>query len=344
MPSDSKISCRLLAIRFSALGDVAMTLPALYSLARRYPDLHIDFVTTPFFKRLFINPPANLHVHGLDVKKDYRGLGGLVRLVKALSAFRPDMVADLHNVGRTWIIDQWFRLTGIRVAMLDKMRRARRRVLRKGEAQPAFTGRYADVFARLGFPITLDFETLFPDGVPEAGTEIQHPAVGIAPFARYYNKTYPADLMRTVVEILTRRGVNVYLFGGRGREAELLGTWTAYNDRCHSLAGRFTLEEEIALMARLDVMVSMDSANQHMAALTGTPVVSIWGSTTPACGFMAYRQDSANALAAGLECQPCTIAGSAECPRHTLDCFRELSPERVAEAVMRLLPDAKPEA
>jgi len=320
-----------------------MTLPALYSLARRYPDLHIDFVTTPFFKRLFINPPANLHVHGMDIKKDYKGLGGMIRLIKALSALKPDMVADLHNVGRTWVIDQWFRLTGVKVAMLDKMRHARRRVLRKGEAQPGFIGRYADVFSRLGFPIKLDFDTLFPEGVPEAGSEIKHPAVGIAPFARYYNKTYPADLMRAVVENLTRRGVNVYLFGGRGREAELLGTWTAYNDRCHSLAGRFTLEEEIALMARLDVMVSMDSANQHMAALTGTPVVSLWGSTTPACGFMAYRQDKANALVAGLECQPCTIAGSAECPRGTLDCFHELSPERVADAVMRLLPDTKTE-
>ncbi len=328
-----------MALRFSALGDVAMTLPALYSLARRYPDLHIDFVTTPFFGRLFINPPANLHVHGIDLKKEYKGAAGMMRLLRYLDGLRPDMVADLHNVGRTWIIDKWMRMRGVKVEMVDKMRGGRRRVLKLHEAQPPFISRYADVFARLGYPIELDFETLFPDGLPEVEIEVKHPAVGVAPFARYYNKTYPVAQMRAVVEGLTSRGVNVYLFGARGREAEQLGTWTAYNDRCHSLAGRFTLEQELALMARMDVMVSMDSANQHMASLTGTPVVSLWGSTTPACGFMAYRQSADNALVAGLDCQPCTIAGSAVCPKGTLDCFLELPPERVIGAVMRLLPE-----
>ena len=327
---------RLLIIRFSALGDVAMTVAAIYSLAQQYPQLQIDVATTPFCARLFIAPPANVAVHGLDLKGKYHGVPGTLRLLRYLAALRPTMIADLHNVCRTWILDTFFRLKGLKVSMVDKMRSGRNRVLRHKAEQPNFVNRYAGVFAALGYPVELSFRTLFPDGTPAPAVAIEHPAVGIAPFARYYNKTYPLEMMREVVELVTGSGINVYLFGARGQEAEMLGAWTPFNKRCHSLAGRFGLEEELALMANMDVMVSMDSANQHMASLTATPVVSLWGSTTPECGFMGYGQSRDNALVARLNCQPCSIAGKPECPLGTLDCLRTLRPRAVADKIISL--------
>ena len=50
-------------------------------------------------------------------------------------------------------------------------------------------------------------------------------------------------------------------------------------------AGNLTLDEELALMSRLDLMIAMDSSNMHMAALSGTKVISIWGGTDPLTGF-----------------------------------------------------------
>ena len=330
-------SPRLLAVRFSALGDVAMTVAAIYSLAARYPELHIDVATTPFCARLFINPPSNVEVHGFDLKKQYSGPAGTLRLLKALSALHPTLVADLHNVARSWVIDFWFRLRGVKVRMVDKMRSSRSDVLSRRKAQPNFVDRYCRVFGALGYPVDPTFVSVFPDGTPEPAVEVAHPAVGIAPFARYYNKTYPLEMMREVVEKLTERGVNVYLFGGRGQEAEVLGGWTPFNSRCHSLAGKFSLEQELALMANMDLMVSMDSANQHMASLTATPVVSIWGSTTPECGFMGYGRASENVLVARLDCQPCSIAGKPECPLGTLECMHALSPSAVANKILSML-------
>ena len=98
---------RLLTLRLSALGDVAMTIPAIYSLARRYPELQIDVVTRPFFARLFINRPANVSLIEADFTGSNKGIGGMWRLLKKLSKLHPDMVADLHNVLRTWQIDAW---------------------------------------------------------------------------------------------------------------------------------------------------------------------------------------------------------------------------------------------
>lgn len=327
---------RILVVRFSALGDVAMTLPVVYSLAKQYPDLTIDYVTSPFFARLFVNAPENLKVHGIDLKK-YKGIKGTMNLLNLLSALKPDHVADLHNVLRSWIIDSWFRMKGVKVVMVDKMRSARKAVLKEGKPQESFFNRYAHVFSELGFPVDMDFTTIFSDGIPEAPVTIKRPAVGIAPFARYANKTYPIDLMEEVVRNLVAKDISVYLFGGRGNEAECLNKIAEKNKRCISVAGKFSIEEELALMAQMDVMVSMDSANHHLASLSGTPVVSIWGSTTPACGFMGYRQNPDNALCLDLDCQPCSIAGKPDCPRNNMECLKSLSPQSVSQKIISLL-------
>ncbi len=338
MENDKK---RMLVIRLSALGDVAMTVPAIYSLAEKYPHLIVDVVTRPFFGRLFINRPANVNIIGVDFKGVYKGVGGTLKLLRRLGKLHPDCVADLHNVLRSWIIDNYFRLRGVRVEMVDKKRSKRGQLFRTGEQQQSFISRYADVFARLGYPIDLTFSNLYEKQTAVLPAEPQHPAIGIAPFARYFNKTYPAGSMREVIGALIADGYHVYLFGGRGQEAEELQQWASVYDNCESFAGRFALEEEIALMGAMDVMVSMDSSNQHMAALAGTPVVSVWGSTTPACGFMGYRQAKENAISLDLPCQPCTVGGSPECPKGHFDCMRQLRPEVIVDRIRKLVPVGK---
>ena len=217
----------MLIIRFSALGDVAMTVPAIYSLATRYPDLNIDVVTRPFFARLFVNAPANVNVIGVDFKKDYKGVGGTLRLLRRLGKLRPDYVADLHNVLRSWIIDRYFRLRGVKVVMVDKMRGKRSELFRTGQPQPSFIDRYAKVFAELGYPVSLTFKSLYQNHSPALPFEPKHPAIGVAPFARYSNKTYPEGQMREVISKLTAGGYHVYLFGGRVTESYRLKEWAA---------------------------------------------------------------------------------------------------------------------
>lgn len=327
----------MLVIRLSALGDVAMTIPAIYSLARQYPDLHIDVLTRPFFAQLFINCPANVNLLAADFKTEYKGPGGLWRLLRRLSSLRPDSVADLHNVLRSWEIDLWFRMRGVKVAMVDKNRLSRKKLFSDKQSQRNYADRYADVFARLGYPVNLRFRSLYDEMVPEPPFVPETPSVGVAPFARYYNKTYPPEMMHRVVERLCQAGCYVYLFGGRGREAAELQSWANDISRCRSVAGQYPIAEELALMSRMHVMVSMDSANQHLASLAGTPVVSVWGSTTPACGFSGYGQKLENAICLNLDCQPCSVAGKPTCPLGHLDCMCGISPQMIADKVLSLI-------
>lgn len=331
---------QILVIRFSALGDVAMTLPVIYSAATAYPRIRFTMVTRPFFARLFLNRPKNVELLPLN-PKDYSGPLGAARMLGRLGKLKPTAVADLHNVLRTWIIDNYFRCRGVKVVMVDKNRSARSRALKERKRQVNFIDRYRDTFARLGLDFSLTFKTIFPSP-PTMPIELKQPAVGIAPFARYFNKTYPPKMMRGVVEKLCKNGVNVYLFGGRGEEAATLGRWAAEIAGCVSVAGEFSIEQELALMSGLRLMVSMDSANQHLASLAGTPVLTLWGSTTPECGFMPYGQPDSMSMTADVPCQPCTVAGSPQCARGNLKCMRSLSESAVVTKIMTFLKGNEP--
>ena len=86
-------------------------------------------------------------------------------------------------------------------------------------------------------------------------------------------------------------------------------------------------------MSHLDVMVSMDSANMHLASLVNTPVVSIWGATHPYAGFMGWHQEPHNAVQLDLNCRPCSIYGNKPCLRGDFACMKNISPELVSQRV-----------
>lgn len=162
--------------------------------------------------------------------------------------------------------------------------------------------------------------------------------IGIAPFARYKNKTYPASQMQEVIALLNQtEDVRVFLFGGRGEEKATLELWTKELANVRCIAGSLQLHEELALMAWLDVMVSMDSANMHLASLAGVRVVSIWGGTAPACGFLGWQQQEGDALLTHCDCQPCTIAGTDECAKGDYHCMTTLTPSQVVDKLMNVI-------
>lgn len=339
--SHSKPISSVLILRFSALGDVAMTIPAIYSVARQHPDAKFYVATQPFFRRIFINPPDNVNVIAFDLK-EYKGAIGLWKLVSKLLALRPDCVADLHNVLRTWIIDGVFRMRGTRVQMLDKQRAQRKNQNLRDQRRP-FIQRYFDVFNQLGLTCTESFSKLSLDGIDFrnssfAGIDLKNQIlIGFAPFARYLNKSYPflhgTDLVRRLCSI---PNVKVLVFGGKP-DSFTVEMWKAEVPDLVSVIGQGTIEQELLLMSRLDLMISMDSANMHLASLVGTRVLSLWGGTTPSCGFMGWKQREEDALVVGLPCQPCTTAGSDGCQLNNHQCMHSLTPDMIVQRILDII-------
>ncbi len=328
---------KILIIRSSALGDVAMTIPVIYSFAEAYPGKEVYVLTRPFFSRLFINAPCNVKILKADFKKDYKGAAGMARLLRELDGYGFTEIADFHDVMRSWAIDAFFTLRGKKVGKLSKDRRGRRRLLKAKEEQETYIDRYVDVLRRLGYDFRLTFTSVFGTERPTEPISISHPAVGIAPFARYATKEYPLEMMEEVITELEKKGVNVYIFGGK-EDSATIEDLVGKHSRCTSVAGKYAIEDELRIMSHMDVTLTMDSANQHLASLVGVRNVSVWGSTVPYGGFLGYGQRMEDAMYAGLTCQPCSVAGKAECPLHNgTKCMRKLESSMIAEKIMKII-------
>ena len=117
---------KVLIIRLSALGDVAMTIPVVYSVCRAYHETTFVMLTQKVASQLFINAPRNLQVVVADVKGRHKGFVGLYHLAREVRRLSIDAVADLHDVLRTKVLRFFFKLWGIRVAVIDKGRKEKR--------------------------------------------------------------------------------------------------------------------------------------------------------------------------------------------------------------------------
>ena len=338
----------ILVIRFSAMGDVAMTVPVVYSLARQYPQLRITVLSQKFARPFFDHMPHNVGFMEADIKSEYRGVSGLNSLYRRLMAKNFTAIADLHSVLRSRYLRLRFNLDRYRVAHIDKHREARRRLTAQNgkllEQIPTSFQNYADVFAALGYPVKLEFTSIFPEGKGDLGTlpeGLRNKAagdtwIGIAPFAAHTGKTYPADRMERVIQLIAGRhpGSRFFLFGGGTEEKEKMDEWCARNPKAENASALLGgIAEELTLISHLDVMVSMDSSNMHLASLTGTPVVSVWGATHPFAGFMGWGQDSSNAVQIDLPCRPCSVYGQKPCLRGNYPCMTGITPEMIADRV-----------
>ncbi|MDR1336567.1 MAG: glycosyltransferase family 9 protein [Tannerella sp.] len=342
----------VLIIRLSAIGDVAMTIPVIYSAARANPSDSFTVLTQTFLLPIFINRPKNVKLIGIHTKGSEKSLRGFLRFASALVRYRYDVVLDLHGVIRSRIIDWMFRVRGRSVFVLDKMRKERRRLVRKPPKDirplPDMVTRYADVFHAAGIYFDKTFVTLYDDHplneltVREIAGEKTGCWVGIAPFARYRGKIYPPEQMEKALEILSRQeGMSVFLFGAKGEEERTLGEWASRCGNTRSVAGRYSLDQELALISKLDVLLCMDSANMHFASLVGTKVISIWGATHPGAGFYGYRQPPELAIQTALPCRPCSIFGMKPCCRGDWACMTQITPESVAAKVNEFLEREK---
>ncbi len=343
----------IIILRFSALGDVAMAVPVVASLAAQYPKLRISFVSRPMVRPLFQGLAPNVEFMAADVSDEYHGVRGLNALYRRLVAKHPTAVADLHDVLRTKYLRHRFALEGFKVAHIDKHRQGKSRLCaRKNKVlvqQPTSFANYADVFAELGYPVTLSFTSIFPPGgadlspiadrIGDKGA--QEVWIGIAPFAAHAGKVYPKAKMRRLIHLLSERHPSwrLFLFGGGGSEREQLMAWAEDFPQAQCVGTVLhSLDEELTLMSHLDVMVSMDSANMHLASAVATPVVSVWGATHPFAGFMGWGQPAENAIQMDdLPCRPCSVYGNAPCQRGDFACMENILPERIAQRVEEIV-------
>ena len=334
--------CVLIA-RFSAIGDVTMTIPVVYDICAANPGIDFVFITKPRLVSIFVDRPANLYLQPVDTDGRYKGIRGMFRLARNLRASRHiTAFADLHDVLRSKVLRTLLRLSGIRVATIDKGRRQKLRLIRRGAAtsEPLIpqTARYARVFERLGLKTSPTFAGLWGGHAKAPVPTFPKPYVVIAPFAAHSGKIYPADSMERLISALDSRHIPMYIMGGGGREQRLADRWAAQHPSVTSLAGQgLGFARELEIINHAAVVVAMDSANMHLSAICATPTISIWGATHPAAGFAPWRQTD-GIIQSDMPCRPCSVYGNRPCrfgpaPR----CMEAIDPDVVLNKVLSFL-------
>ena len=337
----------ILVLRLSAMGDVAMTVPVLTVLAATYPKLKLTVVSRAFYKPLFEGIPSITFLEA-DVYGRHKGIG-LFKLAREAKNLGIDAVADLHSVIRSKVITGFLKLNGVKAAEIDKGRSEKKNLIKaKGrDFKPLKSThqRYADVFEKLGFPIDLNTyqipkkRSLSSNLNTLIGSKPKK-LIGIAPFAAFKSKMYPLAMMTEVIKALDLKAkYKVFLFGGGKEETKILLELEAQFDDVTSVSNTFSLEEELVLISNLDIMLSMDSGNGHLAALFNIPTITLWGVTHPYAGFAPFMQPEKNQLLASQKeypLIPTSIYGNTF-PEGYESAIASIPSELIVESVLKVI-------
>ncbi len=349
---------RVLVINTAFLGDVALTTP-LYRLLGEAGWL-VDALVIPATAPLLANLPWLNEAITYD-KHANPGLRGLWKLGRSLSG-KYNAVLVPHRSARSAFL-AWLTKSPLRVGYRPPKRPHKppfdNRLLR-----PSFSGlrflfnrkvefvlarqeslRVCDLATPLGITVPDRLpakEYLFvSEGARERIEEklkgLSRPLIVIFPGSVWPSKHYPEAAFAKVVEQLTSERELGIVFSGSPAEANLCVRLAERFPKSCSLAG-LSLAELKALIAVADCVLANDSAPLHLAWLLNRPVVGIYGPTAPLLGFRPPKEAPQRLLCRDdLPCQPCRLRPPRDCPLEHHRCMKELSPERVAAAVLELL-------
>ncbi len=346
---------RILIIKPSSLGDVVNTLPFLTSLRRRYPDRHIAWLVEeeaaglllghPFLDRVIVSGRRRWAQESLAPLRWPSALREISGLIAELREGRYDLVVDLQGLLKSALM---LVFSGARFRVgFASAREGSRRVLTHLVPLPSrlmhAVDRYLEAARFLGAePLSNAF--VFPsradDGMraeallAEAGVGPGDPVIALNPRARWRTKLWEEERFARLGDMLAERFGARILVIGSSSDLPLANHLAArMNPAPFVAAGRTDLKLLIALLKRIDLLVTVDSGPMHLAAAVGTPLVALFGPTDPRLNG-PYGSDGA-VLRVPLPCSPCL---KRRCQiRDDRLCMRSISEEEVAAAASAIL-------
>ena len=329
------------------MGDVAMSIPVIRALTEKHPECKITVLSKPFFKPLFDKIPQ-VSFFAAQVNTKHKGILGLFKLYRELKKEKITHVADFHDVLRSKILRTLFIFNGNPCIWINKGRTEKKALTRTKnkifKQLKTSHQRYAEVLNKLGFNLDLSNPTLIEKKkLSEKITIITglktDTWIGIAPFAAFKGKVYPLQLMEEVIKEMASKGFKIFLFGGGKHEVKILNTIEKTYKNVINLAGQLSFKEELEVISKLDLMVSMDSGNAHLAAMQQVKTITLWGVTHPYAGFAPFHQPDDYCLISDLEKYPkipCSIYGNKVINGYE-NVMETISPDRVIEKIMSVL-------
>jgi ADP-heptose:LPS heptosyltransferase len=327
---------RLLFIRFSSIGDIVLTTPAIRCAKQQIPGVEIHFLTKRSMEDLVAANPYIDQCHYLESDVD--------ATIDALKKIKFDYIIDLHHNLRTWKIKS---ALGVKAFCYHKLS-LKKLLLAKLHINLLPTThvceRYIDSLKY--FNVVNDGKGLdyfFPSktSFSAANLPTSHQA-GFVAFvigASYFNKKMPIDKW---IQLAAKIKMPIVLIGGKEDEMAATSIATSNSIGIYNACGKYSIQESASILQMSKLVVSHDTGFLHIAAAFKKPTITIWGATSPALQFEAYypRENAPahyNALVPNLNCQPCSKQGAGKCPQGHFACMQLQDIDLVASKVLAFL-------
>jgi heptosyltransferase I len=355
---------RVLIVRLGALGDIIHALPVVAALREACPGVAIDWLAkakhraildlVPAIDRRWFLGPRTTGASASPAPDTFLGASGLVRAVRALRGARYDVALDLQGLGKS--------------ALLARASGARRVVgfpggyLREAWARPFYTAvgdpsgtvhvidKNLSLVRRIGVMATARAATLgarsFPITVPDS--PIVETAIRALPLASdggfalinpgggWPNKRWPADRFAAVASALAaRHRLASIVLWGPGEESLAFAVVAAARGSA-AMAPPTSVAGVLSLAKAAQLIVSGDTGPLHLAAAVGTPVVGIYGPTSPARNG-PWNPDDVSLS----RFDDCVCHHKRHCKR-TSSCLLDIGVDEVVAAIDRRLASRAP--
>ncbi len=312
---------RLLFIRFSSIGDIVFTTPAIRAAKQQLPDVEIHFLTKASMKAVTEANPYIDYFHYFD--KD------LSATIEALKGVGFDYVIDLHKNFRTYKIKKALGVPALTYKKLSVQKFLLTKLHLNFMPQRHISERCVDTLASLG--VVNDGKGLdyfIPAQVQLKASDIptSHQAgyIALVIGASYATKKLP---LKQLQDLCSQLKYPVILIGGKEDAAE--GDRVAQIDvvKVYNACGKFNLHESALLVKNAKTVISHDTGFLYVACAYHKKTVAIWGATSPALQVEPYYPNDMsnmyyNAIVPNLSCQPCSNYGTKICPQGHFACMR----------------------
>lgn len=327
---------KFLVIRFSSIGDIVLTTPAIRCLKQQVENAEVHFLTKENFKTVTEGNPY--------IDKFFYFKNDLSSLIKELKLEQYDYVIDLHDNFRTKRIG-WALNTKV---LTYNKERVEKFLLTKLHINH-MSGRHI---------VDRCLDTLVPLGVVNDGKGLDYfipehceiemgdlPVphmvgyVAIVIGASYFTKKLPIHELQALCRQLD---YPIILVGGKEDVKEAEAIASVDNIRIYNACGKFNLHESADLVRKSKLVISHDTGLQYIACAFNKPVLAIWGGTSPLLDVEPYYADTyqgryQNFLVEGLSCQPCSNYGTKTCPKKHFKCMKNQNIDAIVKAAYQWL-------
>jgi len=333
----------VLIILHGSIGDVTRALPLVNLLRRRYPEARLSWSVEPAAFPLVERHPALDDVILFDRRRWWRGLWPFLKRIRLP---RYDLVLDLQRLFKSGLISWWSRAPhrlGFHPGDAKELNWLfNNHHIPRAENGISKLDHYLKFAQWLGIePAPLEWRLdLLPEEEAAVAEMLREVRASYAVFfvaSRWQSKRWlPDETARCAAAVQQTHDLDIVLLGGADALSFVERMAGPDLPRFKNLVGKTSLREAVGILKRARFAVGPDTGLMHLSAAVGTPVISLWGATSPArTGAYGYGDLAIQGRAA---CSPCYLR---RCPIGRV-CMRSIRTEEVMAKVEAALARRRP--